>query len=137
MNTTTGDQSIFENVNTFQFSNDNNWLVYHHFEEKKEENKKENKKKSNKKNTGTDLNVLSLETGSTHTIPSVAKYAIDSTSRFMAYVVADSTITGNGVFAVDQHLQFHNRPIHCLRTYMSDYCQDVPFVVRDGCPWWP
>ena len=109
LNTTTGDQSIFENVNTFQFSNDNNWLVYHHFEEKKEENKKENKKKSNKKNTGTDLNVLSLETGSTHTIPSVAKYAIDSTSRFMAYVVTDSTGTGNGVFAVDLS-QLSNEP---------------------------
>ncbi len=130
LNTSTGEQTVYDRVKSFSFSNDGKWLLYQNFAEEEPEEK--NKKKETpepantgkdditpagnggiygpdgngtdeaysdrKKNTGTLLNLLSLEDGVAYSFPFVTGFAVDSISTQLAFVVADSNGAGNGVF---------------------------------------
>jgi dipeptidyl aminopeptidase/acylaminoacyl peptidase len=108
LNTSTGEQVSFENIKSSEFSNDSKWLFYHDVSNNTkdttsagENSKNGDKPGSAKKNMGTPLNIMSLDHGSTVSFPFVTKFAIDSLSRFLAFVVSDSSGTGNGVHMVD------------------------------------
>ena len=108
LNTATGEQTNYDHIKSFTFSNDGRWLISLRSNEagnskeagssKKEKGEKEN---GNGAKPGTTLQMLSLEKGFTDTLAYVTSYALDSISQHLVYVVADTNNTGNGVFAVD------------------------------------
>ncbi len=79
LNTLTGKQKITDSVQSFQFSNDSRWLVYHSF-------------------IDSALVVKSLEGRDSFRCSRVTKFAIDSLSRYLAYVVSDTGSLGNGLY---------------------------------------
>ena len=89
LNTSTGEQEVFESIRSFQFSNDSRRLLYL-------ESQADAKKK-----TGTTLTVKSLADTTLNTYDFVTHYALDSMSRYLAYMVADTNGIGNGVYVVD------------------------------------
>ncbi len=102
LNTSTGDQTLYENIKSFTFSNDGAWLI----SLSSKETEVSKKEKGDKKNgdgakPGTTLQLLSLEKDVTDTLAFVTSYALDSLSQHLAYVVADTNQVGNGVFSVD------------------------------------
>ncbi len=102
LNTSTGDQTLYENIKSFMFSNDGLWLISLSSKEtgasKKEKGEKKNE---NESKPGTTLHLLSLEDGISDTLAFVSSYSLDSLSQHLAYVVADTNSMGNGVFSVD------------------------------------
>ncbi|MCK4746470.1 MAG: hypothetical protein KAT15_05520, partial [Bacteroidales bacterium] len=94
LNTSTGEQTVYGKVQSFQFSNDSKWLLFLNFREEEE-------KEDGKEITGSVLNVISLQDEIQMSFPFVAKYSIDSVSRFLVFAVADTTRAGNGAFLVD------------------------------------
>lgn len=102
LNTSTGDQTLYENIKSFKFSNDGAWLISLSSKET-EVSKKEkgDKKKGDGFKPGTTLQLLSLEKGVTDTVAYVTSYALDSISQHLAYVVTDTNRVGNGVFSLN------------------------------------
>lgn len=96
LNTTNGEQRTYENVQSFTFSNNSNWLVYQQQREKAE-------KKGDQKNaglqTGTLLTIMGLEDACIDTIPFVSSYVMDSVSQNLVYVVSDTCAVGNGIYS--------------------------------------
>jgi Tol biopolymer transport system component len=70
LNTSSGEQQIYENIRSFSFSNNSSWLICQHHAEK--EDKKEGEKKNNKLQPGTALTLMNLEEGSIDTLPFVS-----------------------------------------------------------------
>jgi dipeptidyl aminopeptidase/acylaminoacyl peptidase len=71
-------------------------------EPKSNENKGNEKNGSEKKvEPGTDLHLMSLETGEVFTHPYVTAFAADSLSEHVAMVVKDSSGTGNGLYIAE------------------------------------
>ncbi len=97
LNTSTGEQTVYGNVQSFRFSNDSRWLLYRNTIKEPEEDGK----KGGRKNTGSTLNLFSLENETAMDFPFVTEFAVDSISRFLAFAVSDSNGNGNGVFVVD------------------------------------
>jgi dipeptidyl aminopeptidase/acylaminoacyl peptidase len=114
LETSTGRIRQLEKVERFAFSDDSNWLACQHFkeEEKPEEEekaRKEEKEKSlpekkpaqKKRKSGSTLFLLHLESGKETGIPHVLSFAFDSSSRFLAYVIADPEGKDNGLYTMD------------------------------------
>ncbi len=112
LNTWSGEQKVMERVQSFDFSNDSKWLVYQNFKEETNGKQKpgeedfligmeEEKKPGKKKKTGTVLNVLFLQDQTHVSYDFVKRFTIDSTSQYLAFVVADTAGIGNGVFVRD------------------------------------
>ncbi len=102
LNTSTGEQSAYEEVQSFRFSNDSKWLLFRNFEQDsaKTEGKGENKP-NGRKSAGTTLNLISLPYQTHKAIPFVTAFVVDSLSRYLAFAVSDSSGEGNGVFLAD------------------------------------
>jgi dipeptidyl aminopeptidase/acylaminoacyl peptidase len=98
LNTESGEQRTYDNVKSFSFSNDSNWLVLHRPEENGA--KKEDGNKNGTLQPGTTLALLELDGGDLDTIPFVSSYAIDSISRNLVYVVTDTSALGNGIYSL-------------------------------------
>jgi len=111
LNTATGEQTPFDNVKSFKFSNDNKWLIYH--------SAKVGKSDSDKEKNGTTLHLMSLDQKSTTSLSFVTKYAMDSVSSHLAYVVADTNGMGNGVYTLN----------------LSDPQSDAANLYRDSAAW--
>jgi dipeptidyl aminopeptidase/acylaminoacyl peptidase len=114
LETSTGTISQLEKVERFAFSDDSNWLAYNHFkeEEKSKEDEKaqkveekksppEKKPAQKKRKSGSTLVLRHLGSGKETHIPFVLSFAFDSSSRFLAYVVANPEGKTNGLYTVD------------------------------------
>ncbi len=114
LETSTGRVRQLERVDRFAFSDDSNWLACLHFKEEEkpeqeEKAQKEEKEKSppekkpaqKKRKSGSTLFLLHLESGKETGIPHVLSFAFDSSSRFLAYVVADPEGKDNGLYTMD------------------------------------
>jgi hypothetical protein len=117
LNTLTGEQSVFENVQSFRFSNDSKWLLYHSVRADAEE--EGTGKNTVRKSAGSTLNLVSMEDTSRIAFPFVTKFEVDSLSRHLAYAVSDSNGDGNGVFMAD------------LRNPLGDPSP----IYSDSCAW--
>ena len=114
LNTSTGDQTLYENIKSFMFSNNSRWLITLSSKETEGSNKeKGDKKNGDKPKPGTTLQLLSLEEEITDTLAFVTSYALDSISQHLSYVMADTNRVGNGVFSVD----LSNRDLRPLTLY--------------------
>ncbi|MCP4312135.1 MAG: S9 family peptidase [Bacteroidetes bacterium] len=82
LNTSTGNQKSIDSVQAFQFSNDSRWLLYHHFHD-------------------STLVLNSLQGKDSVVYSRVTKFAIDSISRYLAYVVEDTGSVENGLYITD------------------------------------
>jgi dipeptidyl aminopeptidase/acylaminoacyl peptidase len=94
LHTPSGQQRTYENVKSFTFSNDSNWLIF------QQNGKKQEDKKNGKLETGTTLTLMELEEGETDTLAFVSTYALDSISQHLAFVVSDSVASGNGIYTI-------------------------------------
>lgn len=111
-----GDTLGVPSVQKFEFSENGKWLVYQLFkwEEKKDSSKsKDSASPKDKKNLGTDFVIRNLLSGSADTIHFVSAFAVDSTSQFLAYALADTSGKSNGVYVrnFDRALS-SERPVH-------------------------
>jgi dipeptidyl aminopeptidase/acylaminoacyl peptidase len=106
LNTSTGEQTVYEQIKKFTFSNDSKWLISHSSEENGSSKKKNGDGNGSK--PGTTLQVLSLENSLTDTVAFVSHFALDSISEHLAYVVADTNRAGNGVYSLDLSNQDFN-----------------------------
>jgi dipeptidyl aminopeptidase/acylaminoacyl peptidase len=108
LNTASGDTLQIARVESFLFSNDARWLAYL---KSKPDKKPDPAKADAAKDTGTavrpklkkdllgsDLVLRNLQTRLEVTIPFVTSFAFDSTSAYLAYVIADTTGFANGVY---------------------------------------
>ena len=123
--TSTGKTIQFEKVERFAFSDDSNWLAYQHFKEEekpkeeekaqkeeKEESPPEKKPTQKKRKSGSTLVLRHLESGKETEIPYVLSFAFDSSSRFLAYVVADPEGKDNGLYTME--LKKENMPQNAI-----------------------
>lgn len=163
VNTSTGEIELFEKIESFAFSEDSAWLAYKLFkEEEKPEEKAEAKVKAetkakkspSKEKTGTVLVLRLLETGKESRIPDVLSFAFDNGSSFLAYALAVSGGTDNGLYikemnkegqppisamkkekAVISNLQWakHKSRLAFLSSYENDEGQkNIDLFVWDG-----
>jgi len=86
----TGNREYFQRVSSYRFSEDNKWLIYRCFPE---DAKRDDK-------TG-ELVLRSLREPFSVTYPFVTSYSADSTSRYLAFVVMDTSGNENGVYLTD------------------------------------
>ena len=94
----TSDDSVytFEEVQNFEFSNNNRWLVIRHYRPKElDDHAKKNKL------IGSPVTLFQLTNGDTRTIPFVNESAIDSSGQYFVYGVVDTTGKENGIYAID------------------------------------
>jgi len=82
VNTGTGKQKVTDSVKAFQFSNDSRWLAQQQFSD-------------------SALVLNFLQGPDSAVISRVAEFAFDSVSRYLAYVVQDTGIIGNGLYIKD------------------------------------
>jgi len=103
--TSTGDTVQVPSVESFAFSNDSRWLAYLLAKEKSPDAVKDSAAKPavkvKKEVVGSAIVLRRLDSGSEVRIPFAMTYAFDSTSRFFAYVVADTTGSANGLYVRD------------------------------------
>lgn len=93
LNTSTGNTVRKDSVESFEFSNDGEWVMIHrHQSEKVEERKSKNKY------LGSTLVLRHLETGNEHKIPFVSQASFDSTSTYFTYAVVDTAGAENGLY---------------------------------------
>ncbi len=96
LNTSTGKIEKFDNVEKYSFSNDSKWLAYKLYDTN--HNKKESENKLIK---GTNMFLRHLQSGSELTFPNVTEFAFDSLSKYIAYIVTDSSSKKNAVYIID------------------------------------
>lgn len=115
LNTETGEVVEVDAVERFALSDDSKWLVYHHFKEEKKPEKeekaeKEEKEKSpneekekekKKRRAGSTLVLRHLDTQREVQVPWSLSFAIDSSSRYLAYAVACPEGKENGLYTID------------------------------------
>ncbi len=111
VNTVTGDTVLRERVESFQFSENSAWLAYTLFKEEKKDEKKNSADttkpavKLRKEILGSDLVLRKLASGKELIIPFVHSFSVDSASRYLVYVIADTTGEKNGVYVRDLSLE--------------------------------
>lgn len=96
LNTGNGESVKMDSVKSFEFSNNSKWVAVHFHRSKEVE-----KKKSKNKKLGTGLLIKNLEGDSELNIPFVNAMAFDSTSKYLAYSVVDTSGTENGIYTID------------------------------------
>ncbi|HLR76983.1 MAG TPA: prolyl oligopeptidase family serine peptidase [Balneolaceae bacterium] len=96
LNTESGKTIKIDSVKTYRFSNDGRWAAVHIYK-----NKADGKKTKKNKYSGSEMLLLNLSNGKKYHIPDVREAAIDSASNYIAYAVADSAGTGNGLYYRD------------------------------------
>lgn len=117
MDTSAGKIKEFDKVQRFAFSDDSQWLAYlHHKEEEKKADKDEQKKEEKETETapetpakkekkkleaGSTLVLFNLVTSEEIQIPFVMHFAFDSSSRFLAFVIANPDGKDNGLYYVE------------------------------------
>jgi len=92
LNTSSGDELRIDSVSRFSFSNDSKWLFVQRVADDP------GKKKKSGYKTGSPMQVISLPGLERREIPFVTTFAADSTSTYLAYVVADTLPGNNGVY---------------------------------------
>jgi len=98
LNTSSGEERSFKNVKSFTFSNNSRWLIFHHHSSKAE--KKDGDKKNGTLVPGRTLSLMDLEEDSRDSLSFVSTFALDSISQHLAYVVADTSALGNGIYTL-------------------------------------
>ncbi len=93
LRTSTGTIHDFENIKSFEFSNDSKWLVYHSYND---DNEKSEKMK--KKAIGSEFNLRHLASGTEIKINHVTEYILDSSSNFLFYTISSPDGKRDGVF---------------------------------------
>jgi dipeptidyl aminopeptidase/acylaminoacyl peptidase len=116
LNLITGDTTARTRVDRFAFSENAAWFAYLYFKSDepavKDTSIAAKSKKDGKKNVGGDLVLHRLETGREARIPFVLTFAFDSTSRFLAYTVADTSGKLNGLYYRDlRNIDSTQKPI--------------------------
>lgn len=113
LNTNSGEQKNFSNIQSFEFSNDSKWISYMETKDNGSGRRRGGRDMDNdirgqddtekpiRKKTGSTLHLYSLQEDVDFTYAFVQFYEIDSVSHRLAYVVADSTGAGNGVYIAD------------------------------------
>lgn len=96
LRTSTGKIDEFENVKTFEFSNDAKWLVY---QANNDENRKSDKMK--KKKIGAVLTLRHIFSGTEIKIDDVSEYLLDSNSTHIFYAVSSVDGKRDGVYKRD------------------------------------
>jgi dipeptidyl aminopeptidase/acylaminoacyl peptidase len=101
LNTENGDTLSFRRINRFAFSPDARWIALLNYapEEKQDSCKKPAKPKND--HAGSELVLRELSTGKEWRVPSVITFAFDTTARFIAYAVGDSSRKENGLSCRD------------------------------------
>jgi len=98
LNTSSGEESSFKNIQSFVFSNNSKGLLCHHHNSKAK--KKEGDKQNGTVQAGSTLSLMDLEELSRDSISFVSSFAVDSISRHLAYVVADTSALENGIYTL-------------------------------------
>lgn len=96
LNTANGETIEFDSVQTFQYSENGNWLAVHHLQQKEIEDLK-----FKNKNLGSELQLRNLVTGNEINIPFVHEMAFDSLGQYLTYSVVDTSSVNNGLYVVD------------------------------------
>lgn len=96
LNTENGESVKMDSVKSFAFSNNSKWIAVHFYQSKEVE-----KKKSKNKKLGTGLLLKNLEGDVELKIPFVNDMAFDSTSKYLAYSVVDTSGAENGIYAIN------------------------------------
>lgn len=109
-----GSTTEFDNVASFELSNNGEWVALKKFQPKNIEDLKSPNKK-----LGTPLTLVELETGKTFEYSFVSSMAFDSLSNFLAYSVVD-TSNNNGLYIVDLESQQTNAIATKERGYFSN-----------------
>ncbi len=111
LNLSSGEIQEFAKVKTFAFSDDSRWLAFHHLKADdkkpadkpsapKKQGEEQEEKKPTPKVVGTILILIDLTNGEEIQIPHVLHYSFDSSSRFLAFVVADPDGQNNGLYHI-------------------------------------
>ena len=95
LSTSSGEKESMDSVQSFLFSKDSKYLVYH------QSGKESKEDESNQPGSGSTLTLKSLENNSSFSFPLVSSYAIDSSSLFLAMILSDSSELQNGVYLAD------------------------------------
>lgn len=90
-----GDVEEFEDVSSFEFSNDSRWIAYHKNEHEDIDDE------TSRSDYGSPLHLRELGTGEQREFDFVQDYSIDSTSTWMVYSVADTSGEENGLYALN------------------------------------
>ncbi|MGA9115173.1 MAG: prolyl oligopeptidase family serine peptidase [Bacteroidota bacterium] len=109
-----GDTLLFGESESFRFSEDGRWFASHRKAAKEPGGKKDRKDSTGMRPrsaelTGRELLVRDLREGKTFAIPFVLSFAFDSTSRYLACAVGDTTGEGSGL-AVRDLREWGKRP---------------------------
>ncbi len=94
LNLNSGKQIDFQNVASFDFSNDDKWLAY----KSSDEDTKKDEKKNKDKAIGTTLVLRHLSSGTEIKMDNVKEYTFDSTSSFLFYIVSTRSGDKDGVY---------------------------------------
>ena len=111
LDTRSGDTVQVPDVQSFAFSGDSRWLAYLKYQEGQKsdagnvpaagKDSSARAKRKTKESIGADFVLEELQSGKTTRMAFVMSYAFDSTSHFLAYVVADTIGSTNGVYVCD------------------------------------
>lgn len=96
LNLETGDTTMYSRVKSAEFSKNSEWLAIHHYVDT-DSSGKEIKQDDH---FGTKLTVKNLSSGNEKVLDFITLTASDSTSKYLAYVVSD-TSNKNGIFLLD------------------------------------
>lgn len=95
LQTSDGETKEFERVRRFSFSNNSEWALLQHYQEKGLS------KKFNNSYLGSSATLVELESGDTRELPFVRQASFDSTSTWLVYSVADTAGRENGLYKID------------------------------------
>ena len=96
LNNDSGEKLIYENVRSYEFSNDGRWLlVGHTLPDEVREYRRENSY------IGLPVTLVDLDSGEERGYDFVNTSAIDSTSSYLLFGVVDTTGAENGLYAVE------------------------------------
>ncbi|MCH8525451.1 MAG: prolyl oligopeptidase family serine peptidase, partial [Balneolales bacterium] len=91
-----GSLTEFEQVQRFQFSPNNRWLILHHHRPKLLD-----QAARTNSNIGSPVTLVELASGEQKRIDFVSESAIDSTGRFLIVAISDTTTVNNALMMVD------------------------------------
>lgn len=99
--TSDGKQYDFDDINSFKFSNNSHWLAYKSFNGSSKPNPKKKKLQ-----TGSDIVLRHLESGSEITFQNATEFAFDSLSNHFTYIVSEPEGKKNGIYNINLNGSF-------------------------------